>query len=145
MAEEQIEIRGVEELKDEISKALKYCPDEMSLAMRQVTNNWKRDVNKKFPRADYGADKRWGYSFARSWKTSYAVSYRGFTEFAEVTNSHRLFHLVENGHRLVLNGKDTGKFVPGKHYKDSVTQKYKEEYPEMMAKAAEEALTKAGV
>ena len=48
MAEEQIEIRGVEELKDEISKALKYCPDEMSLAMRQVTDNWKRHVNKKY-------------------------------------------------------------------------------------------------
>lgn len=50
-----------------------------------------------------------------------------------VWNSARHFHLIEDGHNLVKNGKTIG-FVPGKHimehtrneYKDIVPQKFEE-------------------
>ena len=145
MAEEQIEIRGVDELKANIIKALQIGPDKMNKAMRKAVRGWQEDVNSKFPRPDYGGDSRWRHAFAKSWKQEISLSLWGYPDRAEVTNSHRLFHLVENGHRMVLNGKETGSFVPGKHFKDSVNKKYEVVYPELLAQAAEEVLRNAGL
>lgn len=141
---EEIELRGARELKEEISKALMTCPDEMNRAIHKAANGWKKEVNQNFPTKEYGAGAKGHKPFAKSWKAKYEKGATGYIESAAVSNTHRLFHLVENGHRKVLFGKETGGFVEGKHFKDSVNKKYEDEYPELMDRAADEALKKAG-
>ena len=156
MAEEFIKITGVDELASCINKALEKCPDEMNKAMRKTNGGWKKDVNAKFPYSDYGSNahskiKRASGKaditkpFSKCWKSRTSYSQYGYIDDIETGNTHKLWHLVENGHHKWYMGHDTGGFVPGRHYKDSVNEKYETEYPESMGKAAKKALDEAGL
>lgn len=150
--EAQIDFEGVDELATNIEKAFEKCPDEMSKAMRKAANGWKKEVSAKFPKEPYmthasahNKNKRLSKSASKSWKSKSEYTVYGYTGEIDVANTNRLWHLVENGHREVLFGKETGGFVPGKHYKDSVNEEYETKYPEEMDKAATKALTEAGL
>ena len=58
---------------------------------------------------------------------------------ALVWNSAPHFHLVENGHQLVRNGRAIG-FVPGKHIMEKTRNDYKEIVPERFEKMLNDIL-----
>lgn len=142
--ESYVSIKGVDELVECIQKGLEKCPDEMNAATRKISNSWKKDVNSKFPSADYGSQGGKIDPIAKRWKTQFDYGDRGYIVEAKVGSSHPLFHLLENGHEKWLFGKNTGGFVPGKHFKDSVNEQYETEYPEKLGDAAKKALEEAG-
>lgn len=84
MAGQQIDIKGVDELKEEIASALKTCPDEMNRAVRKAANGWKKEVNLNFPSPEYGAGAKGHKPFAKSWKSKYEKGLTGYIETATV-------------------------------------------------------------
>lgn len=61
-----------------------------------------------------------------------------------VYNSARHFHLIENGHNLVKNGKTIG-FVPGKHIMEKTRNEYQDIVPEEFQKMADDILKEGGL
>lgn len=133
------ELNGCEELAAKINELLKVYPNETASEMEKITNDFKKDVNKKFPNGGKSGSK----SVSKNWKKYKMQSLAGYTVSIEMQNSAPHFHLVENGHELYMSaemyaaysdgslghisrGRSSGKkgstkavhagFVPGKHY-----------------------------
>ena len=141
MADFKMEIDGADELAACIEKALAFCPDDMNLAMKRAAKGFREDCNAKFP-ATYDKGKR---PFKKNWKTENTYGAYGYITETTVANKSPHWHLVENGHQKWIDGKNTGGFVPGRHYAEKTRGEYEEKYPEMMQEAALEALEKAGL
>lgn len=135
----EFEINGCEELKDKINQLLKTYPNETNAELEKITNDFKKDVNKKFP---HGGASGGSKSVKKKWKKFKMIGQSGLTAGIEMQNQAPVFHLVENGHELYLSkemyaayrqgklghiakggsGKKGSKdavhvgFVPGKHY-----------------------------
>ena len=61
-----------------------------------------------------------------------------------VYNSARHFHLIEDGHNLVKNGKTIG-FVPGKHIMEKTRNEYKDIVTEKFQKMTDDILKEGGL
>lgn len=138
MSDFTFELEGIEELQDKISNLLKVYPNETTSEMEKITNDFKKDVNAKFPHKGTSGSK----PVAKKWKKFKMTGLSGYTVGIEMQNQAPVFHLVENGHELYLSsemyaayksgklghiakggsGKKGSKnaihagFVPGKHY-----------------------------
>lgn len=139
------EITGLDELKADVTKLLKDYPSETEAELEKVSNDFKKDVNKKFPNDGRSGTK----PVAKNWKKSKLKdTLTGMTFGISLSNKAPHFHLVENGHQLIISpehyarlkssntaystkttGKTTGNkkktktqkmmhmgFVQGKHY-----------------------------
>lgn len=150
------QITGAMELADDIKKLLSAYPSETETEMEKISNDFKRDVNKKFsPAGNYGKGKR---PLAKSWKKTLLKTSAGLSTGFELTNAAPHFHLVENGHngeipassyamyirnksqssKKETREKKAGKskkgsykmqpigFVPGKHYCERTRNEWRE-------------------
>lgn len=94
------EIYGLEELRADISALLKEYPSEMTAELEKVTNDFKKDVNKKFPHSGKSGGNK---SVAKQWKKDkLKEATTGMTTGVELTNNAPHFHLVEHGHNLII-------------------------------------------
>lgn len=139
MANIEFDLNGCDELKAKINELLSVYPNETESEMEKITNDFKKDVNSKFPHSGKTGSK----PVAKKWKKSKMTSFTGYTVGIEMQNQAPHFHLVENGHELYVSdqmyaamqtgklgyirrGKSSGKkgsttavhagWVPGKHH-----------------------------
>ena len=102
-----IEFSGLDELVRDFEKCALSYPDETVKAVRKAANEFKKDVNEKMPSS---------YSFKNKWRVSRekgtSVSEVGF----EVQNKAPHWHLVENGHELLVSPSRAAALERGQAY-----------------------------
>jgi hypothetical protein len=139
MSSSAFEIRGTEELKGKLEALMNQYPAETRQELEKCANDFKKDVNKKFPHGGTSGKRK---SVSKTWEKTELMGVAGMTYGVELQNQAPHFHLVENGHELWVdpelyaamksgtfrkkrNSKSSSKkstnlvhkgFVPGKHY-----------------------------
>lgn len=107
------EIKGAEELKRDLKGFMGNYPAETEDALRKTANKFCTDVNKRFPNHGKGSTKTGRKKIANSWKKTPEES-SGMTMGMQLTNTHPVFHLVENGHVLKYDKKTAKLYQEGK-------------------------------
>lgn len=136
MATFNFQMEGIEELEDDIRKAIETCPKELKKGLNDIANDFRKSARKRTPdnknhkgnpklklKRCYG---KW--AFVEGDKTGVLVY-----------NSAPHFHLVERGHQLVRGGRVIG-FVPGKHMMEKTKDEYEEIVPERFEKILDDIL-----
>lgn len=154
MSDYGFELHGLDEFMEDIEKCVREYPEKTSKKVYNLSGEFVKDVNSKFPRR-YENGKR---PFPKNWKRERVKSaFGGYTVRVEVTNTSPHFHLVENGHEKKIpfsayavyirksNGKrvkrgvrvkkssfqiESRGFLPGKHYCEKTRNEWKDKYPE---------------
>ncbi len=159
------ELDGLEALGADLERIIEEYPEEASRFTVRMANRFTKDVNEKFP-ADYDNGKR---SLPKSWKKEQErTGTGGYVSQVNIRNTAPHFHLVENGHEMVIpeqgftpagrknsdrdkkpgRKKQSGKkwvrkgFVPGKHYCEITRNEWKEKFPELTVKFLDKLLKK---
>lgn len=113
------DIYGLDELRDDVAALFREYPSETTAELEKITNDFKRDVNKKFPHDGKSGGNK---SVSKSWKKDRLQDMHGMDVGAELTNKAPHFHLVENGHNLLVSPEryalmHTGKAINGAKHK----------------------------
>lgn len=162
----EFEMRGLNELTKDLEDLVKEYPDQTEKEVYRLAGQFTKDVNEKFPES-YQDGKR---PFEKEWhRTRVKAVFSDYTVEIEVENTAPHWHLVENGHQLLipenpaliasaLNGKNkknqgTKKkkshkkanmiyagFVPGKHYCEKTREEWETEFPKRIEKFADKML-----
>lgn len=127
-------IDGLDELQKDIQQLVMDYPDETNKQMRKFANEFKEDCNAKMP-AEYKEGKR---PIPKNWEVKNKQVLRVSID-AEIRNKAPHFHLVENGHNMVVRGQTVG-FVPGKHYAERTREEWKEDFPDKVKDFVDEML-----
>lgn len=109
------ELDGLEELQQDLAKVSTLYPDETKSAMRSMANSFCKDVRAQEPNYE-------SILTTKQWKKDVNVSAARGSIDVDITNTHPLHHLLENGHDKWFMGKHLGGFVPGKHYTEKTRQ-----------------------
>ena len=131
-----LKISGSEELEKSMQELIKRYPDELNLAQKRVTKDWRKDVVSEFPSH---------YKSFKKWKCTNEYGRLGLITKSVISNKAPHWHLVEDGHVKVLWGRRTGGFVKGKHYTDPVNAKYEKEYPDIIESKVNEIIKRSGL
>lgn len=106
----QMTVAGLDELTDDLKRAVSSYPDMAEKSLKKMGNKLKRETIKytKSVVKEHTGRLVKGYKVGRvkGYGTNMSVDFSG-------TAPH--FHLVENGHRLVAPGGEEKGFVQGKH------------------------------
>lgn len=135
------EISGLEELEEDLEAVVSRYPDETAAWLRKEANQWKKDCNSK-GYSRYTDGKR---PIPKSWKTEKEENIVHEVNSVSIRNTSPHFHLVENGHRKVLWGKETGGFVPGKHYAEQTRAEWQDKFPEHAERYVDQMLKGQGL
>ena len=131
MPEMEIEFRGLEELARDFEKVVNKYPDETVKELMKVGKDFIQDTTSSMP-GYYSSGKR-PLNSPKQWdRKREASEFNGSTVAVSVSCRAPHWHLVENGHRMFLNGKDTGRFVAGKHYVEKQSKAYEGKLPKRM-------------
>ena len=109
------ELDGLDDLAKDLQKASSLYPDETKKAMKSLALRFVKDVQSEEP--DY--DK---VLATKKWKREVEASANNGRIQVNITNTHPLHHLLENGHEKYFMGRHIGGWVPGKHYTDRTRQ-----------------------
>lgn len=140
MSESSFNISGLEELEKDLTKAIRKCPEQAKETLNGIANEFKKSAKKRAkaelkPHAREGDKKN--AAIDKKWGKRVIDESVGMT--ALVWNSARHFHLVEDGHNLVIDGKQVG-FVPGKHIMEKTRNEYRDKIPEEFEKMVDDIL-----
>ena len=109
-------------LDEDLQKVMDEYPDETARFLRGEANKWKKDCNAKgYGNYKYQKGKK---PIASNWETVKEENILHQMTRIEVRNKSSLFHLLENGHKKVLFGRDTGGFVEGKHWAEKTREEW---------------------
>ena len=72
--------------------------------------------------------RRIGLRYFR-WKTVKEENIWHQVNEVQIKNTSKIFHLLENGHVKWLFGKNTGGYVPGKHWAEKTREEWKDKFP----------------
>ena len=123
---EAFEVSGLDELRTDMEAVVSQYPDETAKWLRREANQWKKDCNSR----GYSQYKDGKRPIPKSWKTEKEENIVHEVNSISIRNTAPHFHLVENGHRKVLWGRETGGFVPGKHYAEQTRAEWRDKFPE---------------
>lgn len=129
-----LEIDGLEELERDLFNAITQCPEQAKITLKDIAKDFKKAAKRKANTELNKHDREGGEkkkAIKAKWGSKVIDENIGMT--ALIWNSARHFHLIENGHNLVKNGRVIG-FVEGKHimektqndYKDIVTERFEQ-------------------
>ena len=121
----ELEIEGYEVCKETLSKVILETPLAAKQGLRLAANGLRKDARARTP--DSGKESK------QKLKKKYGVKVieEGLNMKALVYNSAPHFHLVEQGHELIINGKNCG-FVLGKHFFEKTVDEYDEKMPQIV-------------
>lgn len=134
--EDTFEISGLDELMADVEAVTGSYPDETAKWLRREADQWKKDCNSR----GYSRYKDGKRPIPKSWKTEKEENIVHEVNSISIRNTAPHFHLVENGHRKVLWGKETGGFVPGKHYAEQTRAEWRDKFPEHVEEYADRIL-----
>lgn len=111
------ELDGLDELAADLKKASSYYPDETKKAMKGLANRFVKDVQAEQPGYDQVLS-------TKKWKREVEASANNGNIEVNITNTHPLHHLLENGHEKWFMGNHIGGWVPGKYYTEKTRQNW---------------------
>jgi len=131
----EIDFHGFDE---DIKKVITNYPDETKGFMRKQAGKWKNDCNNKGYKKYKGeaekarlAKKGIGKEIKpipKCWKIEKEENILHEVNEVQIRNTSRIFHLVENGHVKWVYGKNTGGFVPGKHWAEKTRAEWQDKF-----------------
>ena len=108
----EFELEGADDLAKSIKELLAGYPTESRAELEKVADDFKKDVNKKFPNGGTTGGRK---SVAKKWKkTKMEGPFTGMTVGVELRNTAPVFHLVENGHELYMSPEMYAAYKTGK-------------------------------
>ena len=110
-------------------EAKKFLRDEANVARKKLRANTKAATKKKTGNLLRGSDR------------GPVKKYQGDFQIRVYNNAPHA-HLIEHGHVLWVNGKETEKFVPGKHVAAKTVTEMKETFPADADRFVDELLDK---
>lgn len=136
----EFQIEGLEELQNDLQKAIKTCPTKAEDTLKEIAKDFKKSAKKRAnselkPHERTGGDKN--KAIKRKWGHKLVDENMGAT--ALVYNSARHYHLIENGHNLVKGGQIIG-FVPGKHIMEKTRNEYENIVPQRFEQMVDDIL-----
>lgn len=134
------EIEGLEELEEDLKKAIKKAPAQAEETLINLAKDFKKSAKKK-ANTELKPHNRKGDQQKKAIKRKWGHRLVGDNVGAAVLvwNSARHFHLIEDGHNLVKNGRTIG-FVPGKHIMEKTRNDYKDIVPERFQQMIDDIL-----
>lgn len=140
-----MQIDGMEELKETMKRLAKKYPDDAGNLLVKNARKLRKDVvkNVKKNTTPTGKKERYPMHKISSYEISQVKGY-GAGQFIQIKAKPPQFHLVENGHNLVIGGKVVG-FVRGKHIMENSIKKANVEFPETVSAMVDELLKKEGL
>lgn len=141
----EFNVEGLEELEQDLKEAIKKAPAQAEETLKRLARKFKASAKeraeaelKHTDRKDEDKKKaireKWGSRIVDD----------GLIMTALVWNSARHFHLIENGHNLIKNGKNLG-FVPGKHIMEKTRNDYEDIVPKQFEKMLDDILKESGL
>ena len=91
--------------------------------MNEIADDYKKGIKEYCKEYDvrkspiYGKTKN-TKKVSTKWKKVAKKTLTGCNIAIDIYNSHKLFHLLELGHKKIVMGRDTGGFVNGRHLED---------------------------
>lgn len=136
MANFSFEVEGLEDLERDLQNAIKEQPVEMKEELKSIAKDFKKACIKNTPDGKYHKG-----AIETKLKKKYGIRMveEGLTQAVLVYNSARHYHLIENGHDLIVHGKRVA-FVPGKHMMEKTRNEYQDVVPERYVKIIENIL-----
>lgn len=134
------EMDGLEELEKDLKTAVKKCPEEAKETLKKLGKDFRKSATKRANlvlKPSNRTEEEKKKAIRRKWDDKVLDEDIGMTSL--IWNEARHFHLVEDGHNLVKNGKVIG-FVPGKHIMKKTREEYKEIVPERFKKMVDDIL-----
>ena len=131
----EMKIEGLVECQDALKKFILDTPVAAKTGLRKAANEMRKTARRRTPDS--------GVQHKAKLKKKYGVKIidEGLNMKAMVYNSAPHFHLVEQGHVLIIRGKNCG-FVEGKHFFEQTVDEYEDKFPkiieEMVEKEVEE-------
>lgn len=133
MAGFEIDFHGLD---TDIQAVSDKYPDETASFMRKQANKWKKDCNAK-GYGNYNDGKR---PIPKAWKTVKEENILHQVNAVEIQNQSPLFHLLENGHVKWLFGRNTGGYVPGKHWAEKTREEWRDKFGDNVSDYVNEML-----
>lgn len=148
-----VEIRGLDELRNDIAKIANEAPDEASKILRKVGNIAKKETIVKTRQRTITNPKD-KYTLVKNYGLTQIEGYGLSQEISLFTKSPH-FSLVENGHEMVTpktrkgkplknGGKHVGK-VDGKHMLEDTLNELEPQIPELYSKMIDKIFKKYGM
>lgn len=113
-------IEGADELSEKIENLLSAYPEETRAELEKCANDFKKDVNDKFPKKGTSGGRK---SVAKKWKKTELQTVGGMTAGVELQNQAPHFHLVENGHELWVDAEMYAAMKQGSFHKSSTSKR----------------------
>lgn len=139
-----MDIDGLNELIGTFDELVKKYPDRAGDMLQKNAKSLRKDVVEEVKNVTKteGSSKR-SLGKLSSYKISPVKGY-GVNQFVEISAKSPHFHLVENGHQLIINGENRG-FVQGKHMMATTVKKHQESMPEAVSNMVDELLKEEGL
>ena len=103
------EISGLEELERDLTAAVRAAPEKAKETLRDISKDFKKSAKKR-ANSELKPHERAGSEKNKAIKRKFGskVIEEGIGATALVWNSARHFHLIENGHNLVIGCRVVG-------------------------------------
>lgn len=136
---------GLEELERDLIKAISKTPVQAEETLKELAKEFMESAKAR-AETELNPHERKGEQKKKAIKKKWGVKIveEGVEIAALIWNSARHFHLVENGHNLVKDGKVIG-FVSGKHIMEKTREEYREIVPERFEEMVDDILKGSGL
>lgn len=142
----EFEMTGLAELENDLKKAIKKAPAQAEETLLEIAKDFKKDAKKIAEKKIRKHTKREGddkkKAIQRKWGHKLVDENLGATVM--VWNSAKHFHLIEDGHNVIVNGKNIG-FAEGKHIMQDARNKYKDIVPGRFEDMVDDILRGSGL
>lgn len=161
MAGTTLVIEGMDELQRSLKKMAKKYPYSAGNMLRKDAINVRKEIVKQVKEeTKFDTESKQSLAKAGSYKIS-KVQGDGLQQYVEITAKSPHFHLVENGHNIIMpkshgvrgekgvripndNAGEKAGFVQGKHIIDTVTSKHEREMPDIVEDMIDKLLEEVG-
>lgn len=161
MAETTLIVEGMDELQKSFKILAKKYPDKAGELLRKDAISVRKEIVKQVKKeTKFDNKSKRSLAKAGSYKVS-QVKGIGIQQYVEISAKSPHFHLVENGHNIIMPkshgvkgekgvripndnpGENVG-YVQGKHIIDTVARKHEREMPSIVENMVEKLLEEAG-
>lgn len=161
MADTTIVVEGIEDVQKSFERLAKKYPDKAGELLRRDAVNVRKEIVKQVKKeTKFDTESKQSLAKAGSYKIS-QVNGLGINQYVEISAKSPHFHLVENGHNIIMpkshgvrgekgvripndNAGEKVGFVQGKHIIDTVTSKHEREMPGIVEDMIDKLLEEVG-
>lgn len=143
MAELDFNIKGLEELAEDLQRLTSKYPDKAGDLLRVEARTLRQKVARRMQREKKSRKKtKKPLENVGSYKVS-PVQGLGHAQYVEISAKAPHFHLVEHGHDLVRGGQTVG-HVQGTHYFENTVREQEAQMPLVVGRMVDKLLREEG-